>query len=195
MNNWLKTDEYKEITYTLEILEYYTSKVKDDIYFWKWAILALHSALQGFMVIGLKDSAGLNILKDDIAEEWLQAYREGGQFPIEKLDTFLNLYKKIKSNRMLMYFHSKKFVPEGTQGQSIKKLNILRNDFMHFIPKGWSLEVSGLPIICMDCIQIIRFLGWSSGNFIWRDENQKNKCNDLLNRIQDNLNFVYQEYN
>ena len=108
------------------------------------------------------------ILTPKSASEWLEAYENRSPFPKqERLDSFLNLYKKIKSDRMLMYGHSKKFSPQRTQGRNIKRLNQLRNEFIHFIPKGWSIEVSGLPQVCIDCLSIIEFLGWESGNIIW----------------------------
>lgn len=190
MNHWLRTDEYEEVASSLEFLAYCSSKLESDVYYWKWVIISLHSGLQGFMVIALRDSAGLNILKDSIAAEWLRAYREGGDFPIEYLDTFLNLYKKIKSNQMLKYVHSKRFVPERSQGKSIKRINWFRNKFTHFIPQGWSIEVSGLPQICLDCIKIIRFLGWSSGNVMWREHDIKNRCERALAQIEKKLNSM-----
>ena len=51
-----------------------------------------------------------------------------------EMDNFLNLYEKIKSDTILFYVTSKKFTPEGTQGKSIKDLNRLRNQFIHFTP-------------------------------------------------------------
>lgn len=75
MNHWLRTDEYEEVASSLEFLAYCSSKLEGDVYYWKWLIISLHSGLQGFMVIALRDSAGLNILKDSIAAEWLRAYR------------------------------------------------------------------------------------------------------------------------
>jgi len=84
------------------------------------------------------------------------------------LDNYSNLYKKIKNPiKIGFYIHSKPFKPSGTQGSSIKKLNSLRNDFVHFLPKIWILEVTGLPQIFLDCLNIIHFLRWECGNIIW----------------------------
>lgn len=70
---------------------------------------------------------------------------------------------------MLIYTNSEKFVPNGSQGCSIKELNDLRNEFIHFVPKGWSLEVSELPRIFTDCLDFIEFLGWECGNVLWHE--------------------------
>jgi hypothetical protein len=90
--------------------------------------------------------------------------------PEDRLDSYENLYKKAKSDRMLLFGHSKKFSPIGSQGSSIKRLKELRDEFIHFVPKGWSLEVSGLPEIFEDCINFIEFLGWNCGNVFWHKD-------------------------
>jgi hypothetical protein len=144
-----------------------------DSYRWKWAIVSLHSALQGFMVLALRGSNGFHVLSKNAAEAWLKAVDDGNPMPGERLDTYLGLYKKIKSDRMLMYVQSSKFVPSGTQGRSITKLNGLRNNFVHFLPQGYALQIAMLPQIFTDCLDAIEFLGWSSGNVVWLPPEQR----------------------
>lgn len=110
---FLKTDELKEAIKNLEIINIFLVKVSSDPYNWKWIIIFLHLSLQAFMVNALKGSSGLNVLKNRIAEKWLELYRQGSaDFPKEYLDFFLSLYDKIKSDAMLKYVHSKKFNPD-----------------------------------------------------------------------------------
>jgi hypothetical protein len=130
----------------------------------------MDNAIQGLMVLALRGGNGLAALADDVAQEWLRAYRTGGKRPQEKLDTFLNLYRKIKGKRMLLYVHSRRFVPNGNQGGSMKMLNTLRNEFVHFLPRTWSLQVSGLPAICLDCLDVGTFLIDTSGNILWHQK-------------------------
>jgi hypothetical protein len=59
---------------------------------------------------------------------------------------------------------SKPFAPNGTQEWSIKKLNEMRDEFIHFLPKSWTIELSGMPSIVEDCLNIIDFLVNESGN-------------------------------
>ena len=72
-NKYLKTDEREEVISNLEMLADTLSKIKEDLYNWKWAILSLHSSLQGFMVLALRGGNGLNCLRDKIKKEWLKA--------------------------------------------------------------------------------------------------------------------------
>ena len=169
MTHYLRTDEVEEAISAIEMVAESVAGAKSDIYRWKWALIALHSAVQGFMDLALRSSNGLAALKDDVAAAWLEAYENNQSLPQEGLDSYENLYKKVKGDRMLIYVHSKKFVPNGSQGRSINKLKDLRDEFIHFVPKGWSLEVSGLPQIFADCLDFIEFLGWQSGNVLWHE--------------------------
>ena len=62
------------------------------------------------MVLVLQSSRGLHVLRPKDASRWLEAHECGGPYPDDyKLDDFLSLYKKIKSDTMLMYVDSQKF--------------------------------------------------------------------------------------
>lgn len=183
---WLRTDERKEAIKALEMVLEQISRVKLDVYRWKWIIIALHNALQAFMVLALRGSANFHLVKADDAEKYLAAIMEEGEpFPGEQLDFFLELYKKIKSNRMKMYVHSQPFKPTGNQTRRVKKLHSLRNDFIHFLPKGFSVEVGGMPEVVKDCLAIISFLAFESGNVTWSntDEDAGEKVKFLLQQI------------
>lgn len=163
---YLKTDDLNEAVRDLEMVRRFLEKLNSEIYYWKWVILALHSSLQGFMVAALKGSSGLNVLTDKSAEGWLKAHQAGLRtFPRQKLDTFLNLYKKMKTDKMLMYHGSKKFVSTEEQDWSVQKLNSLRNSYIHFQPMLWFIRKAGLPQITKECLSVIRFLALDSGNF------------------------------
>ena len=95
---------------------------------------------------------------------------------------------------MLTWTCSKKFAPSGQQGWSIKKLNELRNAFIHFLPSNHAFQISGLPQICTDCIDIIRFLGWESGNIFWQgNEDLELKASQALERSQEIMDMLAQK--
>jgi hypothetical protein len=168
---WLITDESVETVSALEVFAEELLRVQQNPYRWKWVIVALHSGLQGMMVLALQSSHGLHVLRPEDASWWLEAHERGGPYPDDlKLDDFLNLYKKVKSDRMLMYDHSQKFHPKGTQGGSVKLLNRLRNEFVHFTPRVWALELEGLPAMSADCVEVAEFLAWQSHNVTWSDQ-------------------------
>src|SRR5439155_1476626 len=88
--------EREEAVRSLEWAEICARSVASDLYLWKWILISLHNATQGFMVLALWQGNGLLALRDKIAAKWLQAYETGGLFPAKELDKFLNLYKKVK---------------------------------------------------------------------------------------------------
>lgn len=174
MKDWLETNEIKEVISSFELLVDRLPKVLIDEHNWKWVIISLHNGLQGLMVLALQSSNHLNVLKDKSAEKWLKAYEsKKREFPEVELDTFLYLYKKIKSERMKKYTNSIQFTPSDSQDKSIRKLNLYRNDFIHFVPKAWSIELAGLPSIIHDCIDISEFLVFESNNIDPHDKKFK----------------------
>ena len=115
------------------------------------------------------------------------------QFPEQKLDKFLNLYKKVKSERMKMFLNSQPLKPNATQDRSVRKLNALRNDFIHFVPKGWYIEVSGLAQIIIDCLNIISFLAFECGNIFWYDQELETLTKVLLKNSQESVSRIKQD--
>ena len=167
-DGWLSTNHEVEAVSDFEMFSEQLDQVVADPHRWKWTIIALHSGLQGMMVSALKGSHGLNVLHDDDKKRWLAWYRgdqdEASRPRNLRLASFLDLYRKIKGREMEMYCHSRRFMPSGTQGRSIKQLNRLRNEFVHFTPKNWLLDLEGLPAMISDCLEIAEFLAWESGN-------------------------------
>jgi len=170
MVEWLRTDEAEEAVGALEAAARFIGELQTDLFAWRWAILSLHIAAQGFMVVALRDSAGLLPLRDEVAAEWLEAHRAGTPPPAEKLDEFLNLYKKVKRKEIATLLQATPFEPKDSQGRSIKMLNRLRNQFVHFLPMTWSLETAGLPEMCLDVLDFIEFLSASYRPHLWRGQ-------------------------
>jgi hypothetical protein len=59
----------------------------------------------------------------------------------------------------------------------------LRNNFEHFIPKGWSIQLNGMPRIVDSALQIIEFLTFKSGR-ISLTSYKKRKIKRLVNIIR-----------
>lgn len=194
MGVWLRTDETEESVSALEMLRDSLVKVNEDVYQWKWAVIAAHNALQGFMVLALRNGNNLAVMSEKAAGQWLEAYREEKPLPEERLDSFLNLYKKIQGEYMLTLVTAKKLNATPKQSRSTKKLNELRNEFIHFVPKGWSLEVSGLPEICLHVMEIIKFLGWESNNILWYKPALRAKAELLMSEINVVLKGIESAY-
>lgn len=170
------TDECEDIVSSLKQFISTSEKIQEDDTNWKWAILSLHSAVQSMMAFHLGFGNDLLVMTQEDAEAWLKAHKNNTQYPLTKMDSFPNLYKKIKKHQILGF----KYEPKGQEGKSIKKLNLLRNEFIHFMPKGWSIELSGMPNVFNDCLNIIETLGNSATGTRWHDTEQSNTFNNLM---------------
>jgi hypothetical protein len=167
---YLRIDEESEVANALRMAARLAAEVEADPALWRWIIIALHNAAQGMMVLSLRHGNDILTLSDECFKATMEAHDSNLPPPLQKLDTYLNLYAKVKSPNTGQVGGNKRFSPEGTQGTSIKRLNNLRNEFSHFTPKGWSLELNGLPGICRDVTALISFLGWQTQNVLWKDE-------------------------
>lgn len=170
---YLRTDEEAEAADAIKMAAHFAEGLEQDPRLWRWVIIALHNAAQGFMVLSLRHGNGLLALTDECFKQWMEAYENKTPYPVEKLDSYLNLYKKVKHTETGQIGGNQRFVAKGTEGRNIKRLNRLRNEFIHFTPKGWSLEIDGLPQICRDVSRLISFLGWETHNVFWHSEQSK----------------------
>lgn len=190
-----RTDEESEAADALKVAARFAEELVADARMWRWVIIALHNAVQGFMALSLRHGNGLAALTEESAAAWLAAYdANANSFPEEKLDSYLCLYKKIKSTKYGTIGGNQTFIARGSQGGSIRKLNRIRNEFIHFTPKGWSLQLAGLPRICLDAFSVVSYLGWETSNIHWHDEQALSAAKnsfEQLTKIFADLERVY----
>lgn len=92
---WLDTDYETEGVRAMEMAVEQLRQVLDDPYRWKWTFIAVHNALQAFMVVAVSDSDLVGAMTDEYANHWREQY-EKGQRPTlpEKLAPFLALFAR-----------------------------------------------------------------------------------------------------
>ncbi len=146
--------------------------VQADPFAWKWVVIALHNALHGFMGLALRRTDGAQLLIEKHERRtyahW-ERERQAERFLPDpgptRIDTFLNLYEKIKNpERMRQYVHSKPFLSTEDQDASIAYLDRLRNDLSHYSDIRLVVRVAALPRMVKNCAAVIGFLSWESGN-------------------------------
>lgn len=91
---------------------------------------------------------------------------------------------------------SKKFLASMETDYAMKTLNEIRNNFIHFIPSHWSLEISMLPGLCKSVLYVIEFLILESGNirFYTNNELEKASLSKLISMIRIELEKLENEY-
>lgn len=181
MSAYIESDEEIDALISLKTLELFIVKYQNDEKYIKWLVISLHSTLQCFMILALRGTNGLLVLSEKSAISWLESYENNtiNKQPL-KMDTFSNLYKKIKSDKMMMWLSSKKFISNQSQDHSVKSLDKFRNEFTHYLPKTWLIEKSMIAPIVNDCLEIIKFLAKDSGNIFYNKSDVEEDVNRLI---------------
>jgi len=170
--NWIRIDEVEDVAGAIRHAIRSAQFVQEDALSWKWVVLALHSALQGACVCHLTTTAEpVGAVNKRNAREWLEYYEKSltdpnARPPKTELMAFPELLRAIREPHA---------AGDGSNPIEItisdSELNWLcrfhktiRNQFVHFEPMGWSIEVSGVPGIAKLMARIIGEIiehGWA----------------------------------
>ncbi len=177
--------------------------VQADPFAWKWVVIALHNALHGFMGLALRRTDGAQLLIEKHERRtyahW-ERERQAEQFLPDpgptRIDTFLNLYEKIKHlERMRQYVHSKPFLSTEDQDASIAYLDRLRNDLSHYSDIRLVVRVPALPRMVENCAAVIGFLLRESGNVTLYPFDLEQRVEALLAGLTTTAGQLAGEYN
>lgn len=150
---WLETDEAEDVAASVRHALRASAMVADDPQAWKWVALALHSALQGACVCHLVTSATpIGVVTERNAGEWLAYFEDSRTGPDAKpprtqLMSLPGLLKAIRKAHSSGDRINEAAVPlSGAELAWLSRFHrTIRNQFVHFAPVGWSIEVSGIP--------------------------------------------------
>lgn len=166
---YVDTDEAEDVAGSIRHALRCADFVSEDPQAWKWGILALHSALQGALVCHLTTYASpLGAVRDP--EKWVHYFEQPRQNKNLKppKTRIMNLPELLESAGRLGscggFSDCKKIEISDAEFAWLKRIHTeIRNDFVHFAPKGWSIEVSGVPQIGQVIARIIKDIhdcGW-----------------------------------
>ena len=161
--NWLRTDETEDVAGSIRHVIRTAPSLREDPQAWKWVALALHSALQGACVCHLTTSAApLGAVTKRNAAEWLDYFEDRNtnsrpKPPKTDLMNFPDLIKAIrKPNSAGDRSNVAGIAISDSELTLLSRFHAeIRNQFVHFEPMGWSIELSGLPKITILIARII----------------------------------------
>jgi hypothetical protein len=181
---WVRFDQYEDVLASTDLLALVAPSLREQPSSWKWMIIAAHNGLQGALVCAIRDTSGTNVLKERSAKAkltWLA--NPAGTPPHERLDDFIPLLKKYR----------KKYPCCGTiqQLRQIHKLHSeFRNNFVHFVPKGWSIELAMLPAIIRTGLDLIEAAMQQHQVAIHLDEGMQRRLQQNLTVAREHLPFL-----
>lgn len=169
-DDWVRFTEYEDVLASTDLLALVVPSLTKNLSGWKWTILAAHSGLQGALVCALQDSTKTNILKNRSAKEtlsWLQTLE--GDPPVPYLLECPELLRKYR----------KKYPCTVMTPQQLKDMKRFhrefRNNFTHFAPQGWSIEIAGLPRIVGTALDLLEMAMQQQQVEVQLDENMKRR--------------------
>lgn len=126
---------------------------------WKYAIVAIHNALQGYICIALANGNGFQTWSERDMQKWLNAYRNETSLPNTKLDFFMDLYDKI-------------FSDEGSlDRKNISWLNDTRNSLIHFNVDSFGVHRDSAITCCGEALSAIELCpSKATGIFFYSEE-------------------------
>jgi len=179
------TEEMNALDY-LEKAYFFIQQTENDVYAWKWVILSLFGALYGFAICACRGTSNLLVTyKTKSGQERLIGFRTAIRYCQDP-------------NIMGQYVFSRELQLTKRQEDSIKRMHeVFRNQFEHYIPKLWSIEVHGWPQMAIDVLEVIRFLAIDTGNILFRLKSSQvrkiKSCVYQSKRILKNSK-LYEEY-
>ena len=191
--DYIRTDEREDAVDALEHVSAIVATLPGRPLRWKWVILALHNALQGALVCTLSGTSGLGALGSSSQKKvlrWLEEASHSGnrEMPEMWLADVMDLYKRTKDSKLMAECGGDPLAENKDRDSDVERLHQLRNVFAHFSPKGWSIEIAGLPRIAISAVQIIEELLLSHPANTFRfDEVQASRVRKSIDGIRSSL--------
>lgn len=177
MSRFIRTDEHQDVLASLEQCAFSLAQVRRSERAWKWVILSLHSALQGAMACHLSGTEQLGALEKRSVENWhqwnekcIQDDAEDSGDPRRKR---LARERLADTNELFRRLHcSEARIEDGCgrvisitdqQRASFQLLHDRRNEFTHFSPKSWIIDLCSIKQAIEDVLNVLCLIaddGW-----------------------------------
>lgn len=174
---WIRVDTENLCVAALAEILTHLRRAHEEPMQWLWVLSALKLALQTFIVGSFGTAAALEAMPQKTAEKHLRAVRESDiPYPNPWMRPTLDLYEYAKERHA--------WAPDPEIDDAVDRLSKLRNDFEHFLPKAWSIEIAGLPTITRSTLAAIGELGWGRARALpWHSDHDLDQCRKLHSDI------------
>jgi hypothetical protein len=178
---WINTNEVEDVIGSIRHVVRTAHFTQEDHLAYKWVLLALHSALQGACVCHLTTTAHpLGAITQRNAVEWTDFFEKsrtnpGAKRPKTYLMALPELLKAVRKERSAGDQRAESAVAISDEElRLLKHFNDnIRNQFVHFEPMGWSIEITGIASLVELIVRIIEGIldaGWA---FRHADDDQR----------------------
>lgn len=191
VETYLSTDEQHDVLVSLrEVLHQVERVAGGNIHCWKWAVIALASAVNGALTCNLSGTMQVGALSKEDAEKTIAALQKDVETeipPKPRLAPPDVLLKRARHEDKRIERAGPMLTIGSHQKRSFDRLFAFRNSFLHFEPLGWSIETSGMPYIFENVLQIIAQTVQDGWSFRHLDDHERadleNVRDDLTRRL------------
>ena len=188
ISEYIRTDTTEDAVSSLELAsDFYDQGALDDRY-WKWFIVALHAGIQGLFALALEDGNALLVQKPGVTAKMLSARGTDGNHPEPHMDNFLKLYKKLQCKENLRSNESSPLPLSPPQELAVRNLNELRDEYLHFNAKSWSIERQLIVLQARGCLDVANFIVFQSRAILWHDQSNHERAKAALVCLHQRLN-------
>jgi hypothetical protein len=172
---WLRLDELENAIDNLEMAAHFLRHIPSEKK-WKWTVIAIHQTLYGFAICSVRGTDA-RLLIDKRSKQC-----------DEKLISIWKALEHTKDPDWMPWAISKPLETTADEDTAIERLvSEFRNEFEHFKPKHWSIEVSGMPNIIGHVLRVIRFLALESNCVTYPEADQEARVRETLAKIEGRL--------
>lgn len=188
-------DRFSDSETSLKMFVIAIEHTDNDSHFWKYCLLSIHNALQGYMCIALSEGNSFATWKEQDFKKWMKAYENGEPLPETKLDYFMSLFEKLKIGANTEISACGVSLKGEMVKTAIEKLNNLRNAFSHFNVDGRSITQLEAAEACIAGLATIKHIVDDPDRILWYEDSIKEECQNLIKDIENRLGTTYQRLN
>ena len=189
---YFKTDEALDVLGCLRHAIRCINAVGEDDQIYRWVILSIHAALQGACVCELTDTMGpLDAVREDTRKKLIAYYNQNQLLDPLEIDRpkmfLLNLPELLNAIRDASSNQNGAIEISDSELEWLKRFHSWRNQFVHFAPTSWSIELSGLPDLIALVARIIQGIferGWAFRHLAEDDKSELGMCLNVLSDRQ-----------
>lgn len=185
---YVRTDTAEDLASTLEIAVEFLARSRADDRYWKWLVYAIHAAAQSTAALALEGGDGFLVQKPNVMKKMLAAHESDGAPVQPHMDNFLRLIEKslVKGNLR----PSAEPLFDELHIKSLRTLDDLRDEFIHFNVKSWSIEKLLIVECASKALEFVQHYTCITPAILWRDESHQRRINHATGALIQELQEV-----
>ena len=196
MTEFVDTDERQDVLSSLDNCVLSLTRSRDFGGAWKWVVLSMHSALQGAMVCHLSGTAQLGALTETSAARWRRWYERSGRAgksnlpPVERVAAASELFRRLSTSEGRLEQQCGAVIEiTDRQRESFRQINLLRNELVHFGPKGWSIDIDVIREAVLDALDVLTLIAQDPWPFRHMSPSERGQLDVSVRKIRSLLSI------